>query len=410
MEGVFWNIIRHQIVETIKQEPSHESLLILLKLGDPSITDADVDDETKRSSAFRKLKRLIHPDKHQDDSKCTKLFQDAQAFFESSIKELYCRPKKKPKCSHSSSSFPSSFHVEEKWPWLSEGGRKPIVSVSDFVSTETLQKVMAFKCINFRGAIAYGRKTELTFGSPDVCKSNGKTAEEVFQAWGGSKRLESIEEIKEEISTNGPVVSSSFRLSKAFLETGEHRSQFEPKLANNGFHPLLLVGWKVSRQGEMWLVRSFVGKSDILIPIGQFDIEENVVGPTKNNDCLSGISNIYSHPPSGPTAPPNLYSHLPLGSVPSSYYPMQSPYYASQPTLYQMMPGYLQYQQMSFYPGYSQVMALRQRMVSYPPFGIPFGPGPLLPLPTVGNSPPPNVGYPPPHTTGYPTHPPPPMG
>lgn len=113
MEGVFWNIIRHQIVETIKQEPSHESLLILLKLGDPSITDADVDDETKRSSAFRKLKRLIHPDKHQDDSKCTKLFQDAQAFFESSIKELYCRPKKKPKCSHSSSSFPSSFHVEK---------------------------------------------------------------------------------------------------------------------------------------------------------------------------------------------------------------------------------------------------------------------------------------------------------
>lgn len=282
MEGVFWNVIRRQIVEMIEQKPSRECLLILLKIGDPPITDADVDDETKRSSAFRKLKLLIHPDKHPNDGKCTKLFQDVQSFYESSIKELHRRPKTKPKCSHSPSSFPSSFHVEEKWPWLSECGHQPIVSAVNSVSTKRLQRVTAYKCINFRGAIAHGKKTQCAFTFDNVRKSKAKTAEEVFQAWGGSKCLESIEEIKEEISTNGPVVSSSFRLSKAFLNAGEHRSQFEPKLANNGSHALLLVGWKVSQWGEMWLVRSFVGITDIHIPIGQYAIEENVVGPTND--------------------------------------------------------------------------------------------------------------------------------
>ena len=78
--------------------------------------------------------------------------------------------------------------------------------------------MIAFKCINYRGAIAHGKKTELSYQYDCVVAWEKSTnARDVFYNYGGgSKELKSIEEIKDEIMQNGPVVSSSFHSPRRF--------------------------------------------------------------------------------------------------------------------------------------------------------------------------------------------------
>jgi hypothetical protein len=53
-----------------------------------------------------------------------------------------------------------------------------------------------------------------------------KSVKDVFDAEVGTKVLSNIADIKEELMKRGPVVSTSFRLSRAFLNACEHSSSF----------------------------------------------------------------------------------------------------------------------------------------------------------------------------------------
>ena len=79
--------------------------------------------------------------------------------------------------------------------------------------------------------------------------------------------------------TRGPVVSTSFILSRAFLNACEHSTSFDASLIDQA-HPIVLVGWKLSPYGETWLVRSVDGSShDIPIAFGQFSIDDECMAP-----------------------------------------------------------------------------------------------------------------------------------
>ena len=165
--------------------------------------------------------------------------------------------------------------------------------------------MIAFKCINYRGAIAHGKKTELSYQYDCVVAWEKSTnARDVFYYYGGgSKELKSIEEIKDEIMQNGPVVSSSFHFSQAFLNAGDHSHLFEANLMDQR-HAILIVGWKQIASGEMWLARtsksSTKNDDDISIAMGQFSLEVDVHAPScdlsdrywQNNDRAFDIPNI----------------------------------------------------------------------------------------------------------------------
>jgi len=82
MEVRFGKIIVQQVDCALKEEPGRDSLLILLKIAEPALLDADLTDTSTRESALRSLKLLVHPDKHPSDPTSTKRFQDTQAFYD----------------------------------------------------------------------------------------------------------------------------------------------------------------------------------------------------------------------------------------------------------------------------------------------------------------------------------------
>ena len=69
--------------------------------------------------------------------------------------------------------------------------------------------------MNARGAITHGKKTELVMKPPST---NPLSACKVFEDNGGSKELHTISDMKEELMNNGPIVSTSFVQSDAFME------------------------------------------------------------------------------------------------------------------------------------------------------------------------------------------------
>ncbi|CAB9499748.1 expressed unknown protein [Seminavis robusta] len=281
MEGRFGRIILQQVDRVLLEEPSRDALLSLLKIADPALESEELPDERKRKSAFRQLQLLIHPDKHNGDGQATKRFQDAKSFFDMCITVLHKR-----RCTQiptPSVNLPSEFHVCEEWPFLANGAlgpiRNPTVPPNTALDERTLELTIAFNCINCRGAIAHGKRTELFYNDEDVTEASVQTAKDLFEEdFDSAVDLESIDEIKEAIMERGPVVSTSFRLTQSFLNAGDHAHEFEAGLVNSN-HAILIVGWKQTAFGEMWLVRSYKGSQDIPIAMGQFSLEEEVLEP-----------------------------------------------------------------------------------------------------------------------------------
>jgi len=234
-----------------------------------------------RSFRFSKLPILIHPDKQPNDSNATRRFQDTQTFYVSCCALLNTKPKKKnPKgrTSPRSVNIPHAFHVQDKWPFLSDVTAAPILPTGADQTEHDVARTIAYKCINYRGAIAHGKCTGLVYRYAQVSASARVSASKVLESFGGAKLLESVDDIKAEIMANGPVISTSFLLMQVFLNACEHCSSFSSSLKDE-CHALLIVGWKVSSFGEMWLVRSIRGNNDIPIAIGQYSIEEDVIAP-----------------------------------------------------------------------------------------------------------------------------------
>jgi hypothetical protein len=111
-----------------------------------------------------------------------------------------------------------------------------------------------------------------------------ETTEQIWNAkFRGTRRLDTVEAIQTEICTRGPVLSTSFVLSSRFANTTEHSDAFYLQRINQT-HPLLIVGWKSTPLGDVWLVYSPIAssrKSTELIPIafGQFGINALCLAP-----------------------------------------------------------------------------------------------------------------------------------
>lgn len=275
MDERFRKLFVQQVEGAVVQEACTDSLIKLLQLADPKLSKDDLGSETKRQRAFRQLKLLVHPDKHPKESRMTGLFQRMQTFYDECSAMPNEKKRKRMPTSPTSACHPLEFKVTDKWPYLKVTGPVTSNSKRSFVA-----KAAAYQCINYRGSIAHGKPTECSYNEDQVVKDPGKTVEEVFSVNGGAKMLTTADEIKSELLLNGPVVSSSFILTRGFLNASEHSASFKSSLIGRT-HPILIVGWKLSAFGEMWLVQAmgFVDSQDIPIAMHQFSIEDECWAP-----------------------------------------------------------------------------------------------------------------------------------
>jgi hypothetical protein len=265
MEARFGRIILRQVDKALEEEPNREALLNLLQIADPSFQESDLGNPSRQEKAVRALKLLIHPDKHKNDQSATERFQKTQNFFEQALQapgESHNGRKKRKR------STATHFHVQDPWPFLSHLHKEPVAPASITPDAVQLEKMIAYKCINYRGAIAHGKNTELRYDFNSVQTNAAESAIQLFQGHGGYKQLHTVQEIKDELQTRGPVISTSFHL-QAFLNSHEDELSMS-------CHPVLIVGWKETE----WLVRTFKGDTDICIAIGQYSMEEQVLAPT----------------------------------------------------------------------------------------------------------------------------------
>lgn len=115
--------------------------------------------------------------------------------------------------------FPREFDAMEypKIPANDEHDGTKGDSTSDV--SNTLPSIQAFKCLNGRGALAHGRPITRHFVYTDVERPEFETVQDVFESIGkGTRELRSVDQIKEEILTQGPVVSTSFCLTDPYLQ------------------------------------------------------------------------------------------------------------------------------------------------------------------------------------------------
>jgi len=282
MEARLRNIFLQQVDKALAEEPSRDALLCLLQITDPALTDVDLDSKTKRERTLRNLKLLIHPDKHPSDNHATKRFQDTQSFCDACLSCLKNKKKRKKQTSPRSVNFPLEFHVQDNWPFLAVNSHyHPILPSHKMGCAKIIEKALSYTCINYRGAIAHGKPADLVWKFSSVSGSSAASARRLFEKLGGCNDLNSIDKIKTEIMTRGPVVSTSFRLTRGFLNAGENASCFDTSLTGDS-HAILIVGWKLSAFGEMWLVRSVRGSNEIPISMGQFSIEDEVLAPAND--------------------------------------------------------------------------------------------------------------------------------
>jgi len=272
-------------VQTIieKKECSASNLLELLKMSSPNITMEKVINNVNndREKSLKILKLRIHPDKHPHAPiVATKLFQDVQGFYDKCCDKLHVTVTNGDGGSTvSNTEFPAKFRVQFAWPFL--GNEFEPVSGRSVQGQEDLARLMACRCINARGAISHGKPTGLVFDTSDFRES---TVESIFQARAdGFRTLTTVEEIKLELMTRGPVISTSFRLSEGFADSKNSHSNTSFLLSRIGdTHPLLIVGWKFTKFGDVWVVNHLDYNLEHMIAFGHFDIDKRCIAPMRS--------------------------------------------------------------------------------------------------------------------------------
>jgi hypothetical protein len=298
----FRRIFLDQVEHTIKEVPSRETLLALLRLATPGLESLGNSSETKK--LFKALLLRVHPDKHPNDvQRATRLCQDVTPFFKACLESVVAPPNEKNDIrksfsrqrSENSTAYPLEFNAVDKWPHMQF--KKPFI-IPD-MPADAMSCAVAYQCINARGAIAHGKKPQLAYNNDAVNKlSNVRNAVRgvtfVFSndGFGGSKELSDVKKIKEEIMNRGPVVSTSFCPSDAFLNSNTigrscHRHQSD----------ILIVGWKQLTTGEVWIVQPLYRDGSTTQPvhvaIGQFGIDDCCLAPNGDLENLPWQSGPY---------------------------------------------------------------------------------------------------------------------
>ena len=273
MSDTYRRLFLDMLEKLLEKEPSRESMLELLQLATPRVEESSLDKDTDHRKLFRTLVVRVHPDKHPNDvERATRLCQDAKIFYDKCLTSLSTSPpgsRKKARTSYSpnSSIFPFEFNSSNKWPHMSF--RTPRLANG---TTAELSCLVAHQCVNSRGAVAHGKKIELAYRSK-AATEKAKTCTSVrmiFEMFGGTKELGDIDDIKRELVTRGPVVSTSFRPSDGFLRVN-------PTMGHQNDY--LIIGWAQLPSGEVWLVQPLIRRgatisSPVHVAIGQFGIDE----------------------------------------------------------------------------------------------------------------------------------------
>jgi hypothetical protein len=276
----FRQVFLDQVRVVVAKEASKESLYELLRIATPPLTIEDVSIESRRKKAFMTLQLRIHPDKHPG-SDTTAIFQKVKAFYDdccaASNKKRKTNPVSPPNTSHG--SFPRDFHVNDKWPFLNIERIPPCPS--ELSNDADLMALTVAQCINARGAIAHGQATELCYQINRIKRCN--SVKEAFDGYGGTRCLTSIDSIKKELTENGPVLSESFVLDPSFLSAGVYSPSFLHSRIGKK-HELLIIGWKLTAFGEVWLVKPLNERGGNLVHIafGQFGIDTTCLAPVNN--------------------------------------------------------------------------------------------------------------------------------
>ncbi|GFH50071.1 predicted protein [Chaetoceros tenuissimus] len=263
-------LLLHQVEAVIEREPSEDALFDLLRIASPKISKESLTDE----KLYKKLILwLDFDDKNPLYERANKVLKSLDTFYSDCVKEM----KKESSCSSASSrkrscasgnndeqALEDSSSKKGKYD-LSTSGKEFPSSFSvfrhvkqqesdDYPDQKHLEAEVAFQCINARGEIVHGRKASITYKAEGDDRE--KTVKEIFERNGGCRILSSVDSIKEELMERGPVVSTSFKLTSAFLNAVTSRKEvFETNLENSR-HPVLIVGWENTTVGEVWKICS----------------------------------------------------------------------------------------------------------------------------------------------------------
>ncbi len=172
--------------------------------------------------------------------------------------------------------FPDNFRITDHWSYLT--------AKQQICDTKDIPAQVAFQVVNKRGAIAHGRDPELNFDVLTMDENPFKTVKEVFDDLGGTKTLKGIDEIKRELMTRGPVVSTSFLLTQPFMAPRENANRFDPTLIGETY-PVAIIGWEHTVYGEVWIIQPLIKQSLVdvqKIAFRQFGIDETVIAPTNS--------------------------------------------------------------------------------------------------------------------------------
>lgn len=328
MNDPFKQFFIDSVKNIIIQEPSPKSLYSLLKIVSPQMTMEELmSKDTKKM--LKVLKARIHPDKHDSSDRATQLFQDVQLFYDECINSLNktSKRRKRPNSANERKEgehvFPDEFSIHKKWPVASASintfhghgvvinknstststkSNQPVypLPANGIIDKETLPAFQAFKCIHARGAIIH-QKQITKYHSWSQIETHSKSKEsvyEIFDSFGGTKELHSIEMIKEEIMASGPVVSVSFRLTTVYFNQlkksseGTTEGTFVTDILND-VHELLITGWCLTPFGEAWEIEPVLSPmgptktSTLRIGFGQFGIDDLCLAPKSNLDHIS---------------------------------------------------------------------------------------------------------------------------
>ena len=186
--------------------------------------------------------------------------------------------------------LPTSFSTYDAWPFLVHDEFVAMPNKNIRYSNSEIAWSMACCCLNMRGGILHGQRL------------GGGKGRGYFQPTHNSKLLDQYssvpqvmehfgfvaqqdlfrrhKDIQRELIRNGPVVSTSFLLSRACFES--HSQMFSHSQVNQHV-PLLIIGWSVTSRGEMWKVQSFYDRNKGIFHLGfgQWQIDQTVVAPPK---------------------------------------------------------------------------------------------------------------------------------
>ncbi|GFH47579.1 predicted protein [Chaetoceros tenuissimus] len=277
-ESKFADLLLDQVEAVLTQDPCEDSLYNLLKIASPNIERSTISRDHQKH--FKKLKFQVHPDRHTGNSeRANKIFQSMADFYEEALGSTnrnHTRKEKREK------RYPTNFESSEKWTYI-HIRRMKCISKEKSVGSQ-----VAIQCINARGSIVHGKTIDVGQSITKPNKSlDHRSAKEVFDMYGGSKALSSQDEIKTELMTRGPVVSTSFELSAAFLSSVEGRDHFFHLGLKEKVHDVLITGWKHTSMGEVWQIcplikaeYNHVGEECFNIGFGQYNIDRTCVVPT----------------------------------------------------------------------------------------------------------------------------------